>query len=822
MQPMRIYLTALMLVAALAPPIAGQGPNRAPLDRYELGLASNPDNAFYQYAAAQTARRLGLEAPTLVAARARAGRWQPQLYETTTGALAVQESLQLDRLAGTGDTVGPSNVPIETLQGIATPSIPFARLARGRTPVVEPLAKAIPSDWYYAHFPRVSAMRRVLAASDRWGGHLLAAYSLSGRDARLRDKLEKQLLLTARPELDGFYDLVVGDVAVTGSDPFVAEGSDVTVLFTVKNALLFNARLELERGNAVSASSGQRLSIMHEPYRSWTVDGVVSADRSLSTYSTVRGDIAIISSSLAALRRVADTIDGLAPSMASSDDFEYMRIVKPYSDQDEDGFLFLSDAFVRRVTSPRLKIGEARRVRCAVSLQSAAYSVLMFGAERGRIPGSIEDLLAAGVLDQASLRCPDGGRYTLDGHVPVCSIHNRLRYMTPNLELRLDRVAPEEVESYTAFREGYARYWRRYIDPVGIRVRAGERLEVDATVLPLVENSIYSEAVEGLGTTPVSLARPQLPSAVATFDVKLPTEEGADLGGDVSRMLGVDGKVLFGRALGDHASIQIADAEPVLALDMAGALGGPAGMGLDEWLLFSPLLSSLALPTAVVVPIRDRAVLDGLLAQVRGQLLVNGARPDPWFQVDNYQLVQGGTRTVEAVSVRFLVLQWRVFYAVVGDHLVVATDRALVDELAAAAPSGAEPGHLRLELAPSRWKRLAPTVALAYAEDARRACLGNPGWIDALRAAFPKPPHELDAEALALLGATFTCPDGGRYVAGPESGTACALHGTRAAPRQGPRPQPGSPAAYVLESVRRIEATLTLTPDGLESRIRIE
>ena len=198
----------------------------------------------------------------------------------------------------------------------------------------------------------------MLAASERWGGHLLAAYSIDGRDARVREKLERQLLLRATPELDAFYDLVVGDVAVAGSDPFVAEGSDVTVLFTVRNALLFNARLEVERSSALAATR-LRVSILREPYRGWTIVGVTTPDRSLSVYTSVRDNLAVVSSSMAALRRVADTVDGLAPSMAASDDFKYMRVAKPYAERDEDGFLFLSDAFVRRVTSPRLKIGEA-------------------------------------------------------------------------------------------------------------------------------------------------------------------------------------------------------------------------------------------------------------------------------------------------------------------------------------------------------------------------------------------------------------------------------------------------------------------------------
>ena len=75
---------------------------------------------------------------------------------------------------------------------------------------------------------------------------------------------------------------------------------------------------------------------------------------------------------------------------------------------------------------------------------------------------------------------------------------------------------------------------------------------------------------------------------------------------------------------------------------------------------------------------------------------------------------------------------------------------------------------------------------------------------------------------LALFGTAFTCPDNGRYVAAPDGRVACAQHGTREAPRQGPRPQPGSPAAFMLEGVRRIEASLSFTPDGLTTRLRIE
>lgn len=819
---MRNHLIALALVFLIVAPVPAQTVAASEwMARYTRALALDPANTFYQYAVATTAKRLDAPAPSTPSRAPRTGQWEGQIYEMTTGAAAVQESLQLDRSAGAGDTVSPATVPVASIEGVATPSVPFEKLMNGRTPAIEPLAKAAPADWYYMHFPRVVSMRRVLAAADRWGSHLLAAYTVTGRDARVRDRIERQTLLRASPELDPFYDLVVGDVAVVGSDPFLAEGSDVTFIFTVKNQLLFTTRLELERRNAVAASSN--VSISHETYRTWTVDGVANADRSLSSYATVRDGVAIIGNSYAALRQVADVVDGLAPSMAASPDFQYMRAVKPYADRDEDGFLFLSDAFVRRMVGPEVKIGEARRVRCAVSLQTIGYASIMFRAEQGRAPTSTDELVEARYVDVPSMRCPDGGTYSLVNGIPVCSAHNRLPFLKPNLEIAIDRVAPEEAEAYGRFRENYKTYWRRYLDPVGIRIRTGDALEVEATILPLVQNSIYSEAIEVLGADPVSLSRPQLPDAVATFDVKMPggSQDSRDFLKQIGRSIGVDGEKLFARALGDRVSVQIADARPTIGTDLAGALGG-LGRGFDDWLVLSPVVASLTLPTAVVFPIRDRTALDESLAELRAYLAGGSASWDNWVRVGGYRLVQGGSRTIEAATVRLLVFEWRVFYAVVGDRFVVATDRDMIDKLASAPLTGDDRGAMRFEIAPSRWKQIAPSLALAYAEDSREVCLANVSWLEALRAAYPKAPHELDAEALGLFGATFACPDNGRYVAGSDGRVACAQHGTREAPRQGPRPQPGSPAAYMLESVRRIEATLAFTPDGLTTKVRIE
>lgn len=818
-------LVVFVLVASFfGAVLPARADDRAALARYQMTLTQDPSNTFYQYAVERTARRLGVE-PGFSGSRGRwRDRWRTQLYETTTGLASIQESLQLDRLAGGGDVLEPPTIPIASIAALPTPSMPFEKMRNNRTPGIEPLAKLAPADWYYAHFPRVSSMRRVLDASDRWGGHLLSAYTINGRDNRVREKIERALLLQSSPQLDPVYELAVGDLAVVGSDPFLFEGSDVTVIFTVKNELLVATNLEMQRRNAASGGA-ERVSIVHEEYRGWTIDGLQTGDRAISSFAAIGGGAAVVSTSLGALKSVIDVAAGAAPSLAASEDFQYYRAVRPYEEILEDGFLFLSDAFVRRVVGPRLKIGEARRVRCAVTLQMISYARVLFETEQHRAPVSIPELIGSKYLDREDLRCPDGGEYSLDGGVPVCSVHNRLRALTPNIELRVDMVTQEEADAYHRFIDSYHSYWRRFIDPVGIRVRATDRLELDAMVLPLVENSIYSSFLDATGPEPVSLARPQLPTAIATVDVKLPA---FDLKGErqdrwVGAYLGTDDRKLFGRALGNHASIQIGDGRPRVTTNTIGLFAQGPPFGLEEWVLLAPLGTSLSLPLAVEVPVKDKAALDECLADIRAYLAAQRMREEEWFSVDQYQAVQGGSRTVDVVSVRLFIFEWRLYYAVAGDRFILATERDFIDQLATGEPVGPGEGNLRLELIPSRWKEVAPSMALSYAEQARRTCLANLSWLEALYNAFPKvQPYDSAAQSLPLFGTTFVCPDGGRYIGRPGGQVECTQHGSRLASRQGPRPQPGSPAAYMIDSVRRIEATLSFLPDGISTTVRIE
>ena len=92
------------------------------------------------------------------------------------------------------------------------------------------------------------------------------------------------------------------------------------------------------------------------------------------------GDVCVYSNSLAGIKRVIDVQTGNRPSLAEAPDFRYMRaVVFPLDEKSEDGFLYLSDEFIRRLVGPELRIKEKRRLEAVTSLKLLENAVLFYG-----------------------------------------------------------------------------------------------------------------------------------------------------------------------------------------------------------------------------------------------------------------------------------------------------------------------------------------------------------------------------------------------------------------------------------------------------------
>jgi hypothetical protein len=524
------------------------------LDEAMKQLRLYPKDPLLQYIALQLARReghnvageidgiIGAEAQQL--ANERVSR--VDLFSIFTGALAVQESLQLDTMRG-----GPRParrfepptvrveaktdpqaqkmreeaeerrrkefVPVASLSGPTIKSHPWEQMLAGKKPEVGPLSLCVPEDFYYVEFRSLNKLVDAVDQGHSWSNYFFNQASREARSHRVGERVKEQLAVETNRLLKPFYDLVVEEVAITGSDLFVNEGSDLTLLFKIKQPEVFRARMDGFLANARKSRTDAKET--QGQYLGFDYVHVATPDRAVCVFSAyAKPDLHVRSNSFPALKRVLETISGKSSAampvrrLGETKEFAYIRTLMPRGAKEEDGFVYLSDPFIRRLVGPELKLTERRRMLCYNHLRMIGHASLLYRAEHGHAPHSLADLAQAqctpGVFGEGALACPHGGTYTLseDGMTGVCSHHGRSDSLTPCCEIPVTQITGEEADEYKAFLQEYNQYWRLYFDPIALRIQMSpQRYRLETIILPLIDNSIYTGLAHVLGGTPEPL-----------------------------------------------------------------------------------------------------------------------------------------------------------------------------------------------------------------------------------------------------------------------------------------------------------------------------
>jgi hypothetical protein len=454
---------------------------------------------FYSFARESTGRKYNVVAPAWV--RRQTADAEHRLYEITTGADAVAETLQLHRLlqpeARPG---GERSVNITDVAGVTVPQQPWDRMLAGKQPGVEPIARLVPHDNYYIYFKNIRKFMEFGDLLDQWGTSVIRVYEMKSRDARLRQRYEPQLCLksTALGRLLG--PTVVKGIVVTGNDPYLREGTDMTVVFEVANRALFRSAVEGFLKEARQEHGG-RLREGREEYHDTTIETFVTPLREVSLHRATLGDFVIYSNSSTGVRRVIDAQRKDGKCLAESSDFRYMRTVFPLGDEKEEGFVFLPDAFIRQLTGPVSRIKEKRRLEALTSLYMATNAALFCAWETGKLPADLGAALAGAGLRPDDVAVPEGRvRWDAGQQLAVSDVYNTIHFATPLIELPIDRITPAEARDYAHFREEYSKLWRTYFDPIGVRLSLDDkRVRVETHILPLAGSDVYQNLRDTAG-----------------------------------------------------------------------------------------------------------------------------------------------------------------------------------------------------------------------------------------------------------------------------------------------------------------------------------
>ena len=767
-----------------------------------------------------------------------------RLMETTTGVLSIQEALQHDRPLLLATSKEKRAVPIDKLSPPRSAPHPWDELLRAsRPPPPEPLADAVPAEFWYLRASDLSFLFRIADELDAWGTPAanLMDRSLEERDLARRYETQLGVVRTALGRALG--PEVVESVALTGSDPYFREGSDVTAVFKVRQPAIFGAALDGML--AVHAKAHVGAAKTSVTYGTTNIAVVTSPDGALRQHRASMNGLEIISNSLAAIKRVLDTLGGKHARLGDEKDFRYM--LARDANELKPALLFFGDRFVAEVIGPRQKVLEARRQLATAELMTPGFAALLYGWLYGKSPASTEELIASKLLHKGELKHGAGAAIAWRPGEPARSSWGTPSALSPLIELPSpETVTESERAAYERFSRTYETYWSRYIDPAMLRLGTvgpkAESIAAELRVLPLIEGTDYNDILELAGQ-----ARVKAPLVADGVRAVVGIGPNAGLRRELSGLAtGALGRHAFKLDfLGDWAMVGLADRTRIA--DVAQKLGAeiPQKPEAEPTRRIDEVAEAARLPVYAAVEIRSAS--GGALAlaairkmadeTLRGMLFWNDVGVEHGTTV--FRVAIGRRREVGAENPQEERPELSVFYALTDKAFLLSLDegvlRKLVSDLAEGrGPVADDPGksptggridansasQLVFDLAGEREGGLFTVLAWLFSEQLVRASSPSRARAEAVLRGAPEragDPAATRSLAFAYFGAAPTPPYGGVYTLATDGLRDPAL-GSANAPRWPPLPVPGSTVDKVLGAIGRFRSEVAFDSEGHDPR----
>ena len=576
---------------------------RAKRNHYEQLLTlRNPGAARFRHqanAASAALRKLAvktddLDEPNRRPFRPNRGRLEDTL-DLFSGGRALSENLQFDREFSLAPE-GNATVPIKEVKGITIQEMDWENLLGEAKPDLDVLSSHIPADQHALFFASFSDMLAVFDETALRTTPLLRLSENRAESARSKEKYQEQLCLPLSELSRLLGPSLIASVAMTGGDPFLRTGTDVAILYEAKQTDALVASLALrrlqtsEKRDDAQAVSGTVSGVDYV--------GLVSPDGSIRSYSATLGkNVVVVTNSLRQIRLLAETTIGKSPSLASLDEYAFFRS-RYLLGAEEQAFLMVSDATIRRWCGPAWRIGASRRTRAA-----AAVAELQARHEAGE------------KLHPSDF--PELGKVSIRRGQVHSAKYGSLRFLTPVSELGIKKITPREKQAYEFFRNRYQDRWAAFFDPIAARLVINkDRMEADITVLPLIGGSDYRRLIETTGSIRLSQdAGDPHPEALAHWITALDMksrqmQQASNMAALFAPALGLKA---FGW-VGEWASVYVDDSPFWTGFGEAVKKGGEDGA--EEFLERNVTRLPLALNVEVTNPFKLTAFLAGLRAWV--------------------------------------------------------------------------------------------------------------------------------------------------------------------------------------------------------------
>ncbi len=746
-------------------------------------------------------------------------RWRKtdlaQTMDLYTGLTSVQEALQMDRALRLGGKIEERNLKIEDLKGIPLAEHPWeammAELPGQPKAIIEPLAAHLPADMIYLHFHDLRRFVRLSRDLKAWGSPLIQALEGRGGFNHFTERYEEELIIEQTLLSEQFGHLAVQGVALLASDPLFREGTDLTLAFHLKNAALLEGTLANFESKARKLHPDLRemeLNLMGHKVRL-----LKTPDGRLQRHSLRLGEVLFLSNSPGALTRIIQVHEGQRPALSKSGDFRYMRSLYPFSKEQEEGFLFIGDALVASVISPRTKILQARRMRAQSELLALSFSALLYGWLEGSTPTDSSLLLSAGYLQKEELSHSSGEAIRFDPLRGPSSALGRADRMRPLIDWPFSgKISAAEQKAYERFKQGYQRYWRSFIDPIAVQIRFdGQRLALDARMLPLIDSSEYDEVARLVGKQRLKPLQPRDGLRWA-FAVGEESQLRRELDGLARNFRGV---VKFGFGwLGEWIIVGAAEHPGLWDISMLSS-GDYEEKRLNRRSAEGPVLARA--PLYVILHLRNKLALAAMLTGLRSFSARSLGGLVEWIDGQSYR---GATIVTlqERKGSSMLGARLAIHYAILNDMLLLALNRKVlegqIDNLLDASkesPLAELQSTLMLNFSKENsWLSKALQLELLNPRRGQAAATrayeilsrGRPGLKD------------LRAEGLAWLGFEPMGPLGGVFSHPRGEPVKHSVYGSLAAPIRPEIPLEGSPVKAIFDRLNQLQMGVAIEGEG--------
>jgi len=726
------------------------------------------------------------------------------LFSVLGGRAAIEETLQLQNLDVT-DTGDEATIEVNSLPGVEVQSHPFEEMLDGQPGGHLAIASVVPADRFFVYVGKPESISALLDSGAPFVASLGTTLTGNGLQYNLEAKYLARLGMT-RDWVDAVLKSgLTSEVALFAPDLFFIDGTGLTIVAKLEQPRLFQSLLSLLGVSKLSSNE-----VLELP---------TSTDA--PAFLALRDDLLFASTSRSELELSLELFEQEGEgSLGTSDEFRYMLTKLPVNEETRI-YAYLSDSFVRRLVGPRVKLGQRRRMLAKAKMETLTGRGLLARLDGHPEPDSLSSLVRSEHLSQdwqsEDLSINATGLVRSDRHGTL----SRLRTLP---ETPLDQVTPEEANAYRLYVENYSNFWRRFFDPIAVRLDevGTDQLELSTFILPLVDNSIYNglRMVLADQSDEATLFVPIVePTPVVQFSVNLNEQAWQQIAGNFSdfftRYSGASPAMMDD--FGPSVHVAVFDADPIIAMgsgDVLGAFGGDALRGGGSQMLMLPIaLSVLTRPCSIMVETQSPERTLRYLRQAAMERTSSDRRASD-FDVSFYQ-VDDRDEWIWAMDL-FGVVKLRYGVEVVDKYLVIRNiPWSSDDKVVSVAP--AELNAAMLQAKPSACHQQLPGLFAAASDANRRAVMGGLARLYPMMLSGSGSVEQAAAEHQRLFG-FYPRPlenDSWRW---KDLRLASDGYGEPTHQRQ-PAFQPGTPIG-LMDRIDSIRLNMQFEEDGLRSSVR--